>query len=691
MKYSLLILLVGAAVVCQAQTTLPVKPGNRSVENALKKASYLEGDVVLELSGGVYRTDRTIAVSKGKWSSLTIKNKKGAKVFVTGDRVIARNQAKRVSDPTVLSRIQEEYRDKVLEIDCKKLGIHVAPIRPSGFGRKSLPAWSELIIDGKLTNLSRWPNDSTVLIGEVLVAGDDKDKVAGKLPVFKYKENRPKAWKEVQDLWISGYFGWGYADDMIPVQRIDTAKATIYAGMFTTYHFMTGTDFRRWYALNLIEEIDQEYDYVIDSRHGKLYFLPPGGGFSTLRLTSLESPLIAVESCNDVTIEDITFENSRGIGVYMDNTENVLIKGCTIRNVGNVGVCIGKGTNSPDNATVKPHSMEAGGKLTGRIIGDMMGKIYENTILNREAGRNNGIKDCYIYNTGAGGVNISGGDRVTLTRGDNFVENSKISNYNRIEKSYRPGVWMDGVGNRVTKCDIFNAPSMAILFHGNEHVVELCKITDVCKEVDDQGAIYYGRDPSEQGNIIRYNYFYRLSPRHRVTATYHDDGACGSEVYGNIYHQAGSLPVLIGGGKDHNYYNNIFMESPTAIHLDNRMQNWGTGMVAKGGIVDVRLEAVNFTKPPYSVAYPKLVNYWTEDPSQPQRNTIHGNLFYKINNFVHGNTSWGEFWNNWITNENPGFVDPQNPLKGFKEGAEIFKRIEGFKEIPYSKIGSTLQ
>ena len=144
------------------------------------------------------------------------------------------------------------------------------------------------------------------------------------MPVFKYKENRPKAWKEVQDLWISGYFGWGYADDMIPVQRIDTTKATIYAGMFTTYHFMTGTDFRRWYALNLIEEIDQEYDYVIDSRHGKLYFLPPGGGFSTLRLTSLESPLIAVESCNDVTIEDITFENSRGIGVYMDNTEKVL-------------------------------------------------------------------------------------------------------------------------------------------------------------------------------------------------------------------------------------------------------------------------------------------------------------------------------------------------------------------------------
>lgn len=98
---------------------------------------------------------------------------------------------------------------------------------------------------------------------------------------------------------------------------------------------------------------------------------------------------------------------------------------------------------------------------------------------------------------------------------------------------------------------------MAILFHGNNHVIEYCKITNVCKEVNDQAAIYYGRDPSEQGNIIRYCYFYKLSPRHLVTATYHDDGACGSEVYGNIYHNAGAWPVLIGGGHYNHYHHNV--------------------------------------------------------------------------------------------------------------------------------------
>ena len=49
-------------------------------------------------------------------------------------------------------------------------------------------------------------------------------------------------------------------------------------------------------------------------------------------------------------------------------------------------------------------------------------------------------------------------------------------------------------------------------------------------------------------------------------------GACGAEVYGNIYHKAGSLPVLIGGGHNNHYRHNIFIDSPVAIHIDARMQ-----------------------------------------------------------------------------------------------------------------------
>lgn len=117
------------------------------------------------------------------------------------------------------------------------------------------------------------------------------------------------------------------------------------------------------------------------------------------------------------------------------------------------------------------------------------------------------------------------------------------------------------------------------------------------------------------------------------------------------------------------------------------MQNWGQNMIAKGGIIDQRLQTIHYNKPPYSTAYPSLVNYWDSHPAYPQGNIIEGNLFYKIKNVVDGHTEWLELYNNWSTNTDPGFIDPSNPLKGFKEDALLFQRITNFPRIPFEKIG----
>lgn len=375
-------------------------------------------------------------------------------------------------------------------------------------------------------------------------------------PVSGYQEERPSSWKSVENMWISGYFAHGYADDMICVESIDTIHKMIHTGQHTVYGFMTGAPWRQWFALNLLEELDGPGEYVIDAGRGKMYVYPLAGKMENWSVSLLEGPLLAIEHCKDVKVQGITFEYGRHIGVYMENTHRALIKNCIIRNMGGVGVSIGKGTLKAGNQ----RGHESGGNPASRVVGDLMGTVYQNILFNREGGTENGVVDCHIYNVGAGGISLGGGDRASLTPAGNYVENCRIHDYNRIEKSYRPGIWMDGVGNRISKCDIYDAPSMAILFHGNNHVIELCDITNVCSEVDDQGAVYYGRDPSEQGNVIRYCYFHELSPRHRVTATYHDDGACGAEVYGNIYHKAGSLPVLIGGGHNNHYRHNPLAE-----------------------------------------------------------------------------------------------------------------------------------
>ena len=671
-------------------TVINVKPGRNALPNAISKAAGIEGDVVINLSAGTYRTARTIEITQGKWSSLLITARSGHDVRITGDVVVPRKAIRPITDKTLLERVPAEWRKQVVAVNCKGLVDSISNIHPSGFGRKSVPGWSELMVDGAPLTIARWPNDSMALIGKIEVSGGKEDKEACRLPVFHYQGDRPKRWKNTENMWIGGYFGHGYADDLIPVKQVNTADSTIHAGMFTTYQFFTGADFRRWYAANLLEELDREGEYVVDAKRMMFYFIPPKGKVGDVRLTVLETPVFAVEHCANVTLQGLTIENSRGMGVYMEDTENVVVTDCTLRNLGYVAVSIGQGTDSPESATVVPHSMEAGGVLTGRTVGNFAGALYERPTLYRNVGHNNGVRNSYIYNVGAGGVSLGGGNRVTLEPSNNFVENCRISRYNRIEKSYRPAVWIDGVGNHVSKCSIFDAPSMAILFHGNNHVIELCDITNVCQEVDDQGAIYYGRDPSERGHIIRYNYFHSLSPRHRVTATYHDDGACSCEVYGNIYHRAGSLPVLIGGGCDIHYYNNIFIESPVAIHIDNRLQNWAANMVAKDGIFEQRLRAVNYTQAPYSTAYPELVNYFNENPALPKRNVIENNLFYNIDTVMRCNAKWGEWRGNVTTTQDPGFIDINQPLQGFKTDAELLKLLPDMAKIPFGSIGAEL-
>lgn len=563
--------------------------------------------VEVMLRGGTYEIDATLEVNR---DHVFIHPYQDETVTISGGKSVTRNSLKPVKEQAVLDRLQPQVRSLIREIDFKKNRMELVGLHATGFGRPSQVAWTEVFVDGQPLRIARWPNDSTVMIGKIQESGVAKEGKEAPFPVFGYQEERPSGWKSVENMWISGYFAHGYADDMICVESIDTIHKMIHTRQHTVYGFMTGAPWRQWFALNLLEELDVPGEYVIDAGRGKMYVYPPAGKMENWSVSLLESPLMAIEHCKDVKVQGITFEYGRHIGVYMENTHRALIKNCIIRNMGGVGVSIGKGTLKAGNQ----RGHESGGSPASRVVGDLMGTVYQNILFNREGGTENGVVDCYIYNVGAGGISLGGGDRASLTPAGNYVENCRIHDYNRIEKSYRPGIWMDGVGNRISKCDIYNAPSMAILFHGNNHVIELCDITNVCSEVDDQGAVYYGRDPSEQGNVIRYCYFHELSPRHRVTATYHDDGACGAEVYGNIYYKAGSLPVLIGGGHNNHYRHNIFIDSPVAIHIDARMQGWGKFMIEKGAIIDQRLQTVNYKNPPYSTVYPCSLNIGTMTP-----------------------------------------------------------------------------
>ena len=81
-----------------------------------------------------------------------------------------------------------------------------------------------------------------------------------------------------------------------------------------------------------------------------------------------------------------------------------------------------------------------------------------------------------------------------------------------------------------------------------------------------------------------------------------DDLFSSAVVQGNIFHQV-LRPVFLGGGRDNMIQNNVFVDCPKAIHVDDRGLNW-CGPHADGRIKEARekgtIGGVRYGQPPFS-------------------------------------------------------------------------------------------
>ena len=203
------------------------------------------------------------------------------------------------------------------------------------------------------------------------------------------------------------------------------------------------------------------------------------------------------------------------------------IEGCTIRNIGNWAVRIDGGTG-------------------------------------------HGVADCDIFDTGDGGVSLHGGDRQTLTPGGHFVENCHFARQGRWSKCYVPAVMISGVGLRASHNLIHDHPHCAILFGGNEHLIEFNEIHHIALETGDVGAIYTGRDWTCRGNRIRHNFIHHTGGVGMGSmGVYMDDCVSGTEVFGNVFYKV-HWAMFIGGGRDHRVENNVFVDCDPAVRMDGR-------------------------------------------------------------------------------------------------------------------------
>lgn len=580
-------------------------------------------------------------------------------VRLLGGRIL--NGFQPVRDPALLSRLDEAARAHVLQLDLRAQGItNFGQMHSRGFSRSTTPAHCELFFAHRPMTLARWPNEGAweKITGFPAGAGkgDDHGGSIGDLSGgFAYAGDRPRRWEDTSDLWVHGFWAWDWANSYEHVASLDLDKRIVKtAAPYGLYGFRAG---QRFCWLNVLEELDQPGEWFLDRQRGLLYFWPPAPIASAETLLSvLDQPLIKMADARHITIQGITLEATRGSGVEITGGADNRIVGCRLRNLGNLGVVV-----------------------TG--------------------GAGHGVASCDIFDTGDGGVSLSGGDRQTLTPGNHFVENCHFQRQARWSKTYAPCVLLNGVGLRVSHNHMHDHPHCAILFTGNDHLIEFNDIHHIALETGDVGAIYSGRDYTFRGNRIRHNFIHETGGVGMGSmGVYMDDCVSGTEVFGNVFYKV-HWAMFIGGGRDHRVENNLFVDCDPAVRADGR--GLDTSPVWHD-MVDtfMRQQLAAVPAALYRERYPamKTLDAAYGPPDGP---AIKGAAFKGVSpegNVIMRNVCVGKWFeagwhatsNQFELRDNYVSIDPKQigrAADGFPIPAESAAWKTGFKPIPFEQIG----
>ncbi|MEC0090869.1 right-handed parallel beta-helix repeat-containing protein [Paenibacillus macquariensis] len=665
------------------EAPLATLEGARGAIRVLKNTSSLpEGGITVFMRGGVYRLTESFLLEEGDSGMpekpIAYSAYGDEEVRLIGGVDLPADSFGPVTDPEVRGRLNEQARDRIVQIDLKRLGVvDYGRIVHTGFGLPPSIANPELFFNGQTMAISRYPNSDYVRIENVIDAGGnprivdmDPERLAEeqlKGVKLACADPRPFSWKNTGDLWMYGYWYWDWADGNLRIASIDVANRQLHTERASHYSVREG---QRYFYYKILEELDAPGEWYLDRMSGLLYFYPPTPIVegSNIQLSLLGDPMIRLEDVSHVAIKKIMFEASRGSGVQIKGGSHNAVAGCTLCRIGGFAVVLGETSDNGVNA-----------------------------------GTDHRVLGCTIYDTGTGGIYLGGGDRLKLTPGRNVASNNDIFNYSRLKRTYSAAIQLKGVGNIAVHNEIHDAPHVGILCNGNDHLIEYNDIYRVLTETGDAGAIYMGRDWTEQGNVIRYNYIHHIHNEETELhiGVYLDDMASGTKIYANVFRDI-DLPVLIGGGRNNEMTNNLIVDCQKSLLLDDRAMPgcWAAYHLDEGQVMQERLEAMPYREEPWCSKYPSLMSIWQDEPGTPKFNTVMKNILYQTGPTTYGNypayddtmaiaesaREYGTIEQNFVMNEDLLIIDETEGNISFNEESQSFKGISSFEPIPFKSI-----
>jgi hypothetical protein len=517
--------------------------GARDRIRAMKKHGPLPaGGVSVVLSGGTYFLSKTVELGQADSgtaeSPIVYRAAEGEKVQIIGGRPITGFVP---------------YQGSILKADV------------AGQGFKGI-YFRQLFFDGKRQPLARYPNFApqnphgggwAYADGRPIPMNKDIPNESRR--TFQYKDENPRNWSRPEEGEVFVFPRYNWFNNILRIKSIDRQTRIITLVGDATYPIRPGD---RYYVQNLLEELDSPGEWYLDRRTETLYFWPPASpDGKTVYAPTMRSLIVIGPGTSHVTIRGLTLECCEGTAVMLSNTDDCLIVGNTIRNVGDFH---GDG--------VLVHS-----------------------------GHRNGVVGNDIFEVGADGIKITGGDRKTLTPAENYADNNYIHHTGVACVQNGVGIELTGVGNRATHNLIHDCPRFGIMFFGNNIAVQYNHIRHVATDTSDTGAIYTGGRnwTDSRGSRICYNYIHdsigfgqkdgvhdsfgfgrqdgKWQSPYFAWGIYLDDNTGGVDVIGNIVVRGVRGLIHLHNGRDNLIENNIFVGgSLQQIEFNGWMSSWSS-------------------------------------------------------------------------------------------------------------------
>lgn len=645
------------------------------VREIIAAGAYPDGGITVYLRGGDYALGETLYFDEGDSGTENAPVKymsyPGEVANITGSVKLDYSKFTNVSSDIAAKLQTSTAKEKVLQYNLAEAGItELGQISRRGYLISAgITPQAELYVDSRRMQLSRWPNDGWAGTSGIVRSGARSQKGVLEGAVYKIDYTQPTKWKtNINEIYTSGVLGPNYFYGYFPIEKIENGQITLKEGSVTDYY---SKHFIRYE--NILEETDAPGEYYIDRTTGMLYFYPTAGfGAETdIRLSYLPEHLIKMENTKNLVLENLIISNGRANGIRATGIENITVKNCEVGGIGTDGIYM--------------------------------------------SGTNNTVRSCYIHDIGSHGINMNGGDYEHLISGGNVIENNHIEKAGQLQRSYYAGVLLGhmSVGAQVRYNKIHDMPHTAVIIYGPEHIFEYNEVYDAVQEFHDMDAIYLNvyQFPWERGVMIKNNYIHDFGNKMftekqmNVAGIRTDNQGNGLNVIGNIFYNIGSgtsngIRGVCAEGTDNVINNNMFIDVADTYDGPDTYRADAKWDVTSNTVKGVYAEWQKYNEV-YSAKYPEVATYFNRHyASYVDGNKFNNNLIVNIkvpisttnggiNSFgFRANEQLVESEGNYITKQDPGFVDYANGNFNLKNSSEVFTKIPGFEKIDFSKIGN---